>query len=638
MPFFKPTLSVRHLSVYRRGRTVFDIEFHDGFNIIRGENSSGKSTILDFLFFALGGDLTDWREAALLCDEVWAEVSLNGRIATLAREVSQSGGRPMRIFAGSTEEAKETREGWAIFPYKRSSQKESFSQVLFRWLEMPEVVGDSSSNITIHQILRVIYSDQVTPIDKIFRQENFDTALVRQTIGDLLCGAFDDNLYRSQMRRRDVNKELDAATNELKSIFQVIGQTRHSLTLEWIASERAVIHQRMENVQTEIGTLEEKIFHGEVSDGLSLEEQQQTYTEVRFAQEELSRLRSEIDDLELEIADSDRYMAGLRSKLSALNDASVAANVLKGISFLYCPACFAPLDVVDSDHHCGLCKAPFDRDRSQSRVLLLINDLSMQLKQSEQIQSSRKDELASLDQEIAKATERWELANKRYTLANRVPSTELRTKSKLLHREVGYLERQLEDLNERAALIERIDRLSAKKAKLTAELSRLDDMIRAGEAAQRVQLQKAYTAIADNMRALLKRDLSRQDTFEKADRIEFSFGDDRLSVNGERFFSASSMVYMRNSFFVAFWQASLGDKNFRHPRLIIMDTVEDKGMEPERSHNFQRIIADISESCSLPHQIIIATSMIAPEFEETKYVTGRFFRHDDRTLNFPVGI
>ena len=92
------------------------------------------------------------------------------------------------------------------------------------------------------------------------------------------------------------------------------------------------------------------------------------------------------------------------------------------------------------------------------------------------------------------------------------------------------------------------------------------------------------------------------------------------------------MVYLRNSFLVGFWKSSLEEKTFRFPRFLMMDTIEDKGMEPARSHNFQNLLLEISESCDIDHQIIIATSMISPDLENTDRVVGRYYTHDDRAL------
>lgn len=189
MTSYSPVVAVNKLIISARGETVFSADFHSGLNVIRGENSSGKSTIMDFLFFGLGGDLSDWREAALDCDEVTVEVELNGEAATIKRAVKDSKSQPMRIFLGPYLEAdRSSTDGWGIYPYKRSTQKESFSQVIFRLIDMPQVPGHESSNITMHQLLRLMYSDQVTPIDHLFRAEHlgFDTGLIRQTVGDLL--------------------------------------------------------------------------------------------------------------------------------------------------------------------------------------------------------------------------------------------------------------------------------------------------------------------------------------------------------------------------------------------------------------------------------------------------------------------
>jgi VIT1/CCC1 family predicted Fe2+/Mn2+ transporter len=39
----------------QEGRIAYDEKFHRGVNIIRGDNSSGKSTISHFIFYVLGG-------------------------------------------------------------------------------------------------------------------------------------------------------------------------------------------------------------------------------------------------------------------------------------------------------------------------------------------------------------------------------------------------------------------------------------------------------------------------------------------------------------------------------------------------------------------------------------------------------
>jgi hypothetical protein len=194
------------------------------------------------------------------------------------------------------------------------------------------------------------------------------------------------------------------------------------------------------------------------------------------------------------------------------------------------------------------------------------------------------------------------------------------------------LERQLEDLAEKAAVIERIDALSRARQQLNNEINDLKEKIEVGERQQRDQLNRAYTRISSNTVEMLHSDLLRQDTFSTASSIAFSFGDDRIAVEGESFFSASSMVYLRNSFFAAFLKSALEDAKFRHPRFLMLDTIEDKGMEPERSHHFQTLLAEMSEASGVEHQLIYATAMIAPELEKSTFVVDRFYTHEDRSL------
>ncbi len=65
MTRYEPSLVVTRLVVLRNQHRAYDETFHEGVNVIRGENSSGKSTILNCIYYGLGGDLADWSETAL---------------------------------------------------------------------------------------------------------------------------------------------------------------------------------------------------------------------------------------------------------------------------------------------------------------------------------------------------------------------------------------------------------------------------------------------------------------------------------------------------------------------------------------------------------------------------------------------
>ena len=51
MTLYKPTILLNRLVVTWRGHHVYDETFKTGLNIIRGDNGSGKSTVLDLLVF-----------------------------------------------------------------------------------------------------------------------------------------------------------------------------------------------------------------------------------------------------------------------------------------------------------------------------------------------------------------------------------------------------------------------------------------------------------------------------------------------------------------------------------------------------------------------------------------------------------
>jgi len=133
---------------------------------------------------------------------------------------------------------------------------------------------------------------------------------------------------------------------------------------------------------------------------------------------------------------------------------------------------------------------------------------------------------------------------------------------------------------------------------------------------------------------ILHNDRDHEEVFRDGKEVEFDFGEDKVSVDKQALFSASSMVYLKNAFRYSLFHASCIDRSFLYPRFLLVDNVEDKGMEPARSHKFQRNMVDIASLLNVPHQIIYTTSMIAPELEGTTLCVGPYYTDINKSLKF----
>jgi hypothetical protein len=488
----------------------------------------------------------------------------------------------------------------------------------------------------MHQILRLLYSDQLSPVDNLFRFESqFDRPILRDAIGRLLCGGYDPILYENEVKIRDLTREFDSATGELRSLFAVLGKTDHSLTMDWLAAERRSLEHARVALQEQMETAEREVYSSASKDKLTLRAQEEAYTNVQRLQSALGDARQQRDAVALGIADSAAFIRSLEAKIAALRDSSSIAQHLGDVTFSACPACYSPIDASSKDgtQVCHLCKTPFEPGRARDRLVGMVNEAGIQLRQSLLLQKNREERLIQLDQSLQALEEQWRAASARLTALERLPSTESRERLRELHRHVGYLDRQLEDLNEKRHLIQLIDQASARKNALNDEISRLKTDNERLRAQQEKRIKHAHSLIADEVRILLRNDLRRQDSFEKAEKIEFDFADNKITVDGHPYVSASSRVILKSSFIVGFFAAATKDPAFRHPRFVMIDTTEDKGMEPDRSRNFQNQMLRVSNEAKVEHQIIYATAMISPDLDDEEHTVGKFSTRDDPTLD-----
>lgn len=619
---FNPSLIVNRLIITKSGKHVYDEKFNTGVNVIRGKNSSGKSTISDFLFYGLGGELTKWKDEAKSCDFVFVEAKLSGNIFTLKREVNEKSRQGMDIYAGDFELARKSAvNGWLRYPYN-ANQKESFYQAILKELGVPYSKSDDKNSITMHQLLRMMYVDQMTSPDRLFKFDTFDSPNKRQAIGELLIGLSDFSLYEYRVRLQKLTARLESKIKEINMIHQFFGESiKTAEQLDELIGEK----------RNEINSLELEL-NNKVKD--PVDEENNYLSEL---QEKLSILKK--NDTELterisfnyfEINDSQLFISSLNSRLISLSETNKTIDALSDISFQSCPACYVVLK--PKKYTCNVCgHDDEDKKNDFDPTFKVRKEIEFQITESSKLIEMKQIKLNHFEVESSQIKVQLESYNTEIKLLRKPQSVVSTTTRKILIN-IGSLNREINELNGNKERFSKLYDLYGQRKALQTEVNDLGDKIKKLESNLLGELTRKKFKLAEITLALLRADKDHEEIFVAGKSIEFDFAEDRVSIDNRALFSASSMVYLKNAFRLAMLKASCLDTSYLYPRFLLMDNIEDKGMEEPRSQLFQQEIIKMSESLTTEHQIIFTTSMIDPLINDSKYCVGEFYTHKNKTL------
>ncbi|PVZ59229.1 AAA family ATPase [Pseudomonas sp. B1(2018)] len=633
MTLLKPSLRVCRLVVLQGSHRAFDCEFHSGVNVVRGRNSSGKTTIMDLLAYSLGAENIRWKPQALECSSTMVEVALNGSQVTLLREISSETQRPLLIYWGRIDLAFDAGPAeWERYPFKRSEQKISFSQALFGALELPLAQGQGASNLTMHQLLRVLYADQPSVHSPIFRMDTFDSALTREMIGGYLCGVYNDDLYSAQLRVREVSKELDKKTAELRGIFSVLGRSGQAPDIEASKSAIPDLEDKRDELTRYIEDLKSTRVISRKEKTQAVSKSDSLRTQLNSAKRYESTLKDALAIRELDILDSRLFIEELKLRLNNLDESKETRQYFGDVSFQFCPSCLAEIKVDDAAHSCHLCKSTADGN-GDIQLLRMRNELSIQIKESSSLMVAKEAEVQQLRNDIPLATKEVRRLEKEYGSVASSWSSEIETILEQTGRALGALDEEIRQAYEKQKLFAVIGELQKKRDALSKEFNELNELVESLEAGQESRKLEVSRVLEKNMIRLLKQDLPLQLEFINPHSVSFDFVENSVYVNGSRNFSESSAVVLRHVFHLALLSTSLELPFMRVPRYLMLDGIDDGGMEKDRSHNLQKIIVNECNAFKSEFQLIFATSEINPEFENTDLVVSRYFNPEARSLD-----
>ncbi|CAL2061998.1 AAA family ATPase [Tenacibaculum sp. 190524A05c] len=618
------------------GEIAYDEKFHKGINIIRGNNSSGKSTITHFMFYVLGGAFNDWVKEAKKCSYVIAEIEVNDAILTLKREINLNkfgkGNKTegMFIFWGGLESAEKETEGWQKFNFNTTDSKKSYSNVLFENLDLPIVKGEN--NITFHQILRLLYLDQDSPTNSLFYYEEFDTGLTRETVADLLLGVYRQELYDKKQRKVDADKELDNTKREIKVIKRFI-QNPHDLIPSHLT-------QRILEKENEINTIENEIIK------LKNEEKKVRFTkktkldfeklneESIIQRIKVKKLEQKIKDFYYEIEDTEYFIEALKNKLKALNKSILTRDLLGNFPIQNCPECLSPIEPVENPNVCKLCKTDIDDSFGITQARKIEQEIDFQIRESKNLISIKRRQLLELEAELE--SDKLKLFHLQQKVNSSINDVKTVRQEKLdqLYTDKGFIEGeiiQLRTLFENADIYQGLIKIQADLEQEIIALKYSIDKITLEQDKLKFEIQNV---IEKEGTYLLNNDLKRQEDFYEAKEFHIDFRNNIAYISDkEAKYSASSSFYLKISARYSIFLASLRIDRMRYPRFIFCDNMEDKGIEKIRAENFQKILVQEAEKFDKKeYQLIYTTSFIPDELNIEKYTVGEFYTEQNPSL------
>ena len=614
------------------GEIAYDETFHKGVNIIRGENSSGKSTITHFMFYVLGGAFSNWVKEAQKCSEVMAEIELNGAVITIKREVTNHTKAPIYFYWNSIEHLNTnlTSAVWNKFGYDTTTERKSFSNVFFENLDIPIVYGDN--NITMHQILRLLYIDQDSPTNSLFLYEQFDSQLNRITIADLLLGVYDESLYQNKIDQRNSQSELDKIEGEINGVKKFVGRVSD---LNPVA-----IKTEIENNEKSISELELQIVN------LKNESKRVNYTaksklefetlntESILQREKVKRIEDGISILKYEIDDTETFIGSLKDKLNAIRNSIATREFLGEFQLDHCPECLTKISDDVPVNTCKLCKSEIDQSYGITQARKIEQELDFQIKESIKNISKKK---ASLDElEISYDTERLKLNHIQTNVNNALKDVKSYRDEKIdqLYIDKGFLEGEIIQLRTLLENAESYQNLVARKVELEQKLSNLKETIRIKEAKQEKLKIEINNQVQNCGLDLLRNDLFRQKEFKEAKSFTIDYRNNLAFLDKKDLrYSASSDFYLKTTARYSIFFASLEVEKMRYPRFVLCDNMEDKGIEPERAQNFQKLLIEKAKTYEeVDFQMIYTTSFITDELNSSNYVVGDFYTKENPSL------
>jgi hypothetical protein len=488
----------------------------------------------------------------------------------------------------------------------------------------------------MHQILRILYIDQLSPANILMRPELFDLVIIREAVSKTLMGSYDIKLLVDENELKKKKRDIERYESSIESIRYIIKENNFNLSIDEVYKKLNDSIERIKAIDISIAESNQKIINRAMPKSDS--KTNELLECMKKTKKKFFLLTNNINLLTFDIIDSENFIKELKQRVIDITNSISIRKLLPTLHISFCPICLNLIEDEQNKDICPLCKKSISENDLTSNALRLKNELAFQLKESMIILENKKLTLDKLKIESSVITKQVSmLQNKIDSYSIIIETTEQRERDELLFIK-GNLSKEIEYLNKELIFQERLKEDIRILENLKTEISDLEMQISIKKERLNNNYNDAMNLIKEICIEFIKkdmpRDLSKDEYFLSGLNIDFE-KNNTFSINKRYNFAASSMVYLKNSIMFAFFFASLKLNSMNYPRFIMCDNIEDKGMEVGRSHNFQLNLFEKSRQFSqIDHQMIITTSMIEPTLDIPEICIGEYYTNKSKSLKF----
>ena len=603
-------------------RKNYTVKFHDGFNLISGHTSTGKTSILEMIDYALGAQShKSYIEIGNSCSHVELTVVIGDEKFKIRRELFNF---KAPVVIEDWREDKNKYLFYNRYEIDVPSNPKSLSAFLIEKLGLANITI-SGQTFSFRDLFKYCYIKQ-TEIDNedILGEKVWTKDFKRKATFEIIFNIYDNAL-------EEYKRVLEERKQEAHDLaLQITGIQDFLKTVDIVDSEEC--KELEKSIRNEIAELSAQLT--EIKKGKG-----NMSSEAIALRRRIEGIKSKIADLDEKHRDQEQYLKKLRllynQYLSEVDKKELAIQgylTFNQYEFLFCPNCLRPIKRSENAEVCCLCGSEKSDDTAET--LILKNEIAVLKRKANEllkfieVEDRKYDTIIHETHELRSALSEAEIELSHLSQGYIDPLME---QIEYINYEIGLKNRRLFELAKNSKMFQEVDRLSEVFKKKENSIELLKSNIKA-LSANAVDKQALMEQLSSMLYSILE-------AFEYP-KLSTAYIDDKRYlpyVRGRKYDDIGSLAGV-TLITMAYYMVLLivgSSEEYYHPNLLIIDSPrknlgaqntgeDDEEFKDERIFNATiRYLYDTVESRKADIQMIVVNNGY-PDFLPRECVVAEF--------------